>query len=234
MKVTINGTEITCDSALRGDDYVLLFTEGQPTITFQNVVDFEAFVLSGGEWSYPYVTLDADLWDSPKATGTVTITGTASTEIPLGTIIKQVVSTGDDSGTTQETGVQFETTATATIAEGGTVDVAVRCTAGGTQGNLAENSTFTAEISGVTAITNAAAFTGGDSEPFTQNQDYPGVTPSNVVWVSPRAEGRTPTEDEALANGMIEATYQGDGYLTFTAKGYKPDIDLKFNVYVKV
>lgn len=227
MKVTINGTEIICDSALRGDDYVLLFTEGQPTITFQNVVDFEAFVLTDGEWSYPYVTLDADLWDSPKATGTVTITGTASTEIPVGTIIKQ---TADS----EETGVQFETTAAATIAEGGTVDVAVKCTAGGTQGNLAEDSTFTSEISGVTAITNAAAFTGGDSEPFTQNQDYPGVTPSNVVWVSPRAEGRTPTEDEALANGMIEATYQGDGYLTFTAKGYKPSIDLKFNVYVKV
>lgn len=231
MKVTVGGVEYTCDSALRGDDYVLLFTEGAPTVTFKNVVDFETFELDGGEWTYPYVTLDADLWETPKATGTVTITGTASTEIPVGTIIKQVETVEDAQ---QETGVQFETTAAATIAEGGTVDVAVKCTQGGTQGNLAENSTFTTEVSGVTAITNAAAFTGGDSEPITQNASYASVTASNVVWVSPRAEGKTPEEDEALANAQIEATYQGDGYLTFTAKGSKPDIDLKFNVYAEL
>lgn len=77
MKVTINGTEIICDSALRGDDYVLLFTEGQPTITFQNVVDFEAFVLTDGEWSYPYVTLAPNLWvgDSAPYTQNVDFAG---------------------------------------------------------------------------------------------------------------------------------------------------------------
>ena len=225
MKVTVAGVEYTCDSALRGDDYVLLFTEGIATVVFNNVVDFDDFVLSGGEWTYPYVTLDPDAWETPKATGTVTITGTAETAIPAGTVLTL------DTEAEETTTVKFKTAAQATIGAEGTVDVAVVCTAGGPQGNVAAESTFTAtDISGVTSITNEAAFTGGDSEPFTQEAEFVGVTASNNVLISTRTEGMTLDKFEAYANALIEPTYQGEGYIRFTAFGYKPEIDLEFNV----
>ena len=62
MQVTFNGQTYECDAALRGGDYVQLFTDGEPTVSFYGVVDFEAFQLSGGEWCYPYVTLLATGW----------------------------------------------------------------------------------------------------------------------------------------------------------------------------
>lgn len=133
MKVTIYGVEYECDSALRGDDYVLLFTEGSPTIAFFNVSDFEDFILDGGEWSYPYVTLKPDSWV-------------------------------------------------------------------------------------------------GDSAPFTQEVDYAGVTPSNNVLISVRTEGITDEKLEHYSNAMIEPTYQGDGFIRFSAFGYKPTVNLEFNV----
>lgn len=67
MIVTFDGNSYTCDSALRGGDYVLLFSTDMPTVSFFGVVDFDAFQLSGGEWSYPYVTLDVDNWVGTEA-----------------------------------------------------------------------------------------------------------------------------------------------------------------------
>ena len=133
MKVTVGGVEYTCDSALRGDDYVLLFTDGMATISFHNIADFDDFVLDGGDWSYPYVTLAPNLWV-------------------------------------------------------------------------------------------------GDSAPYTQNVSHAGVTPSNDVLVSPRLEGVDEEELEAFAECKVGATYQGDGYLTFSAYGKKPEVTLKFNI----
>lgn len=133
MQVTFDGKVYECDSALRGDDYVLLFTSGQPNVSFYGVVDFSAFQLSGGEWSYPYVTLPTDGWQ-------------------------------------------------------------------------------------------------GDSAPYTQNVVYAGVTPSNDVLYAPRMEELTSKDLDVLTAAKISATYQGDGYLTFTAFGDKPKTDVKFNV----
>lgn len=73
MTVTFDGNTYTCDSALRGGDYVMLFTSDQPTVSFFGVTDFDAFTLSGGEWSYPYVTLDVDTWLGTTAPYTQTI-----------------------------------------------------------------------------------------------------------------------------------------------------------------
>lgn len=133
MTVTVAGVEYTCDSALRGDDYVLLFTDNVITYSFYNVTDFDDFVLSGGEWSYPYVTL--------LSTGWV-----------------------------------------------------------------------------------------GDSAPYTQQVDVVGVTSTNDVIVTPRMEEVTQTDLDNFANAMIVATHQGLGTVTFSAFGYKPSVDLKFNV----
>lgn len=73
MQVTFNGQVYECDAALRGGDYVQLFTDGEPTVSFYGVVDFSAFQLSGGEWSYPYVTLLATGWQGEAAPYTQTI-----------------------------------------------------------------------------------------------------------------------------------------------------------------
>lgn len=73
MKVTVNGTEYTCDSAIRGDDYVLLFTDNVLTVSFENIGDFSDFVLTDGEWEYQYITLKADAWVGDSAPYTQTI-----------------------------------------------------------------------------------------------------------------------------------------------------------------
>lgn len=81
MQVTFNGQVYECDAALRGGDYVQLFTDGEPTVSLYGVVDFEAFQLSGGEWSYPYVVLEKEGWvgDSEPYTQTVEVAGVTST-----------------------------------------------------------------------------------------------------------------------------------------------------------
>ena len=133
MQVTFNGQTYECDAALRGGDYVQLFTDGEPTVSFYCVVDFEAFQLSGGEWCYPYVTLLATGWT-------------------------------------------------------------------------------------------------GEAAPYTQTISYPGVTSTNDIIVAPLIE--TAEDLENHANAQILATAQGLGTITFSAFGYKPETDLKFNIRV--
>lgn len=81
MQVTFAGNTFTCDSALRGGDYVQLLTADMPTVSFFGVSDFDEFELSGGEWSYPYVTLPATGWTGTDApyTQTVEAAGVTST-----------------------------------------------------------------------------------------------------------------------------------------------------------
>lgn len=88
--------------------------------------------------------------DSTYATGTVTFTGTAGTDIPLGF----QVASGD---------LIFETTGSFDIEEGGTVDITVQCTTKGIIGNVEAGTitTIVESLSGLTSITNASAMTGG-------------------------------------------------------------------------
>lgn len=67
MTVTFTGIEYECDAALRGDDYVELFVGNEVTVTFFDVVDFDEFELSGGDWTYPYVTLLSTGWTGTSA-----------------------------------------------------------------------------------------------------------------------------------------------------------------------
>lgn len=87
------------------------------------------------------------------STATVTFTGTAGTAIPAGTVVKGGGTDGD---------ARWATTADATVASGGTVDVAVQCTVDGpTTAAVGELSTIVTLVPGVTAATNAAAATAG-------------------------------------------------------------------------
>lgn len=86
-----------------------------------------------------------------KATGTVTITGSAGTVIPAGSLFA--------SGA----GVQYQTTAEVTIGPGGTVDAPIEAVEAGSAGNVPA-STITSipiSIAGVSQVTNAAPTTGG-------------------------------------------------------------------------
>lgn len=73
MQVTAYGNTYECDSALRGGDYVRLFSTDKPTVSFEEVVDFEDFELSGGDWTYPYITLPSTGWTGSEAPYTQTI-----------------------------------------------------------------------------------------------------------------------------------------------------------------
>lgn len=222
MQVSFAEWTFQCDSALRGNDYIILYVGGEPVATFTEITNFDDFQISGGDWSYPYVTLDKDNWTGTKATGTVTITGTANTVIPAGTVI--TLDTEDESPPT------FQTREQAQIASSGSVDVEIICTTDTDAGNVWAGAEFTCTIDAVTAITNEDPIEGGGNAPFTQQADFAGVTATNDVIVTPRAEGKTDAENEELSNALIEATYQGAGYLIFTARGDRPTIDLKFNV----
>lgn len=91
------------------------------------------------------------------ATGTVTVTGTAGTEIPLGSVFSTASSPGTES-------IDFETTEAATVASGGTVDIPIKCTLAGADGNVSAGTIVmkSSELSDdITAVTNAASTTGG-------------------------------------------------------------------------
>lgn len=78
MKVSIAGIQYDCTSAIKGADYVLLYDDTTLIASFYGVTNFDSFVLEGGEWSYPYVTLTAAGWqsgDNGYYTQTVTFPG---------------------------------------------------------------------------------------------------------------------------------------------------------------
>ena len=92
--------------------------------------------------------------------GTITVTGEAGTIIPLGAIFST-----ESTATTES--IDFATLEEAVIPESGTVDIAIRCTEAGANGNVSagtivlKSSDLPSEI---TSVTNAAATSGGTDE----------------------------------------------------------------------
>lgn len=94
------------------------------------------------------------------ATGTVTVTGKAGTEIPEGFIFSTASATDVPS-------VDFKTIAAAIIPESGTIDIPVECTEPGTNGNVGIDTIILRSSSmsnTITGVTNAAPTTGGTDE----------------------------------------------------------------------
>jgi len=94
-----------------------------------------------------------------KATGTVTFTGTAGTVIPSGTRISTA-------STDAKPAVIFQTMAVATVAAGGSIDVAVEAVTTGIDGNAGAGTIVFLEssIAGIASLTNAVATTGGTNQ----------------------------------------------------------------------
>lgn len=92
-----------------------------------------------------------------KATGTVTVTGTAGTFVPLGTRFASPATSSEQNS------VYFVTIEDMTIDGDGETDVAVEAETEGVDGNVAIGaiSYVDSSISGLTSITNAAETTGG-------------------------------------------------------------------------
>lgn len=62
VRHNITGKEITCDKAIRGDNYVhLLDAANNMFVAFENVTNFNAFTLTGGEWTYASNTDDCNI-----------------------------------------------------------------------------------------------------------------------------------------------------------------------------
>lgn len=56
MKVRIYGEEITCDKAVKGPDYVKLYTNGYESHAFLGISSFDGYETIEGEWSNPEPT----------------------------------------------------------------------------------------------------------------------------------------------------------------------------------
>lgn len=97
--------------------------------------------------------------EATYATGTLTISGKAGTNIPLGSVF----STESKNNVAS---VDFATTVAQVIGEDGTVDVAARAVFSGPDGNAGANQITikSNEIDDISAVTNKEAFTGGYDE----------------------------------------------------------------------
>lgn len=94
------------------------------------------------------------------ATGTITVTGTAGVSIPVGSVFSTESTSGTES-------IDFETTGTAVIGEGGTVDIAVQCTEAGTNGNVSTGTIIMKSSNlpdGINTVTNTKPTEGGTDE----------------------------------------------------------------------
>lgn len=90
------------------------------------------------------------------ASGEVTITGTAGTVIPAGSLFSTAAVNDDPS-------VDYATTTAATIPETGSVNVTVRCTQTGIIGNTGPGTIVlvASKLTGITSVINAEEITGG-------------------------------------------------------------------------
>lgn len=91
------------------------------------------------------------------STGTITVTGTAGTEIPLGSVFSTASTAGTES-------IDFETTEAAVIPDSGTVDIPVQCILLGASGNVSAGTIIMKSSDlpdDITGVTNAEATTGG-------------------------------------------------------------------------
>lgn len=102
-----------------------------------------------------------------KATGHVTFTGNVGTNVPAGTIVATVA-------TEEEASVQFVTTEAVTIDSSGKATAAIEAVEAGTVGNVPAGAiqVLVSTVSGVTAVTNAEATTGGTNEEDDESYRY--------------------------------------------------------------
>lgn len=91
------------------------------------------------------------------ATGEITITGTANTVIPEGSLFSTASVNGEPS-------VEYETTESATIPGSLSVTVPIRCREAGVIGNTAANTIIFGSLSGIESITNENEVAGGIEE----------------------------------------------------------------------
>ena len=91
------------------------------------------------------------------ASGDLTITGSASTVIPAGSVFSTASANAEDPS------ISYQTLEEATIPSSGEVTVTVQCTQTGTVGNTSENTIIliSSRITGITSVTNPEAITGG-------------------------------------------------------------------------
>lgn len=117
------------------------------------------------EWSYGEF-LDAHARScgmtrrsATAASGSLTITGTAGTIIPAGSLFSTAA-------VNDEPSVDYKVTKTATIPESGTVTVDIQCTQTGIVGNTPPNTIVlvSSRITGITAVTNEGTVAGGTEQ----------------------------------------------------------------------
>lgn len=97
--------------------------------------------------------------EATAAIGEITITGTANTVIPPGTVFSTAA-------VNDEPSVDYITLEAATIPESGSVTIPIECTQTGIIGNTAANTIVlvSGRISGVSSVTNTEGLTGGTEE----------------------------------------------------------------------
>ena len=125
----------------------------------------EALQLILPEWSYGTFldghakTRNIVRRAATAASGEITITGTAGTSIPAGSLFSTAAINDDPS-------VEYATTVSAKIPASGSVTIGIRCTQAGTVGNTAAGTIVlvSGKNTGITSVTNQAAITGGTEE----------------------------------------------------------------------
>lgn len=86
MQVTFAGETYDCAVAIKGIDFVELYDANKQIIaSFFDVTDFDAFSLSGGDWT-PYVPVAALVRTATVSNGLITMNGFE--EIETGTILR--------------------------------------------------------------------------------------------------------------------------------------------------
>lgn len=102
-----------------------------------------------------------------KATGHVVFIGNVGTTIPAGTIVATAA-------TEEEASIQFVTTEATTIDESGTAMAAIEAVEAGTVGNVPAGAiqVLVSSVSGVTAVTNPEATSGGTNEEDDESYRY--------------------------------------------------------------
>lgn len=116
---------------------------------------------STGEWlDYHAENVALPRKAAVPSSGSVTVTGTAGTIIPIGTVFSTTSVNGAQS-------LDFTTQSDATIPAAGTVDISVTCSTPGTVGNVQAGTIVlkgSDSVAGITAVINNAAFSGGTDE----------------------------------------------------------------------
>lgn len=168
-----------------------------------------------------------------NATGTVTVTGTAGTVIPAGYLFSTV-------STTDAAGIQFATSAAATIDSTGTINIPVTAADAGENGNVPAGTItlMVKPITGITAVTNSAATAGGtddedDDSLYARIKEYDST--QGVSFVGSVADyKRWAMEVNGVGNAKVIPPEDADGTITIIltdASGAAAATDLTQAVY---